>query len=193
MGLSNPTASLPFLAIGLGICLSIPTRFWDLQILRRRHRSHTPIEPEDKIIGFAFAAPALMIGLWWFSWTIPPLISGLNFIIPTVGLVLVGFAVNEIAYTLSGYLEDTYTVYAASAFAGLAFVRALISGIMPLVGYVMFGTLKANVVGSILAGVATVFCLAPVVFFRYGRRLRERSEFASFSLEVNQRTQIESL
>jgi hypothetical protein len=66
-------------------------------------------------------------------------------------------------HTLSGYLVDTYTVYARSAFAGLAFLQAMIWEMMPLVVYVMFGALKANVAGSIPAGAATVFCLALVV------------------------------
>ncbi len=29
-------------------------------------------------MGFAFAAPALTIGLAWFAWTVPPLVPGLR-------------------------------------------------------------------------------------------------------------------
>jgi hypothetical protein len=195
MGFSATQASLPFIAIGLGILLSILPRFHDLHILSKKQKAHIPISPEDKMTGFALAAPALAAGLWWFSWTVPPYApAGLSWVVSTAGLVLIGFAVNEMAYTLSGYLADTYTVYAASAFAGLAFIRALVSGVMPLIAYVMYRDLSANVAGSILAGIATLFAaVAPVVFFGYGRRLRLGSEFAKYSFEVNQQTQIEEL
>lgn len=145
---------------------------------------------EDKITGFAIAAPALFIGLVWFAWTVPPAVRGLHWIVPTLALVPVGFAVNEMAYTLSAYLADAYLLYAASAFCGLAFVRALVSGIMPLVAHEMYSALGANVAGSVVAGFALVFCLAPWGFFRYSRMLRERSPFAKHSLENHLRTQV---
>jgi hypothetical protein len=70
--------------------------------------------------------------------------------------------------------------------ATLAFLRALISGIMPLFAYPMFSGLGGNVAGSILAAVAIIFCLTPFVFLRYGKTLRERSQFARYSAEVNE-------
>ena len=41
-----------------------------------------------------------------------------------LALVLVGYALNENVYTLTGYLADSYTIYAASGFAGLILARA---------------------------------------------------------------------
>jgi hypothetical protein len=142
-------------------------------------------------MGFAFAAPALALGLIWFAWTIPPLVQQLHWIVPTIALVFVGFAVNEMAYTLSGYLADSYLLYSASAFAGLAFVRAILSGLTPLVAHEMYGRLGANIAGSIVAGMAGLFCIVPWVFFRYSKRLRARSRFAGFSLETHYRTNVE--
>ncbi|KAF2220821.1 major facilitator superfamily transporter [Elsinoe ampelina] len=185
------TASLPFLAMGAGILLSIPPRFLDLRVAKRRKRTNLPLEPEDKLTGFTLAVVALAIGLWWLAWTIPPRVTGVHWAVPTAGLVLVGFAVNEIAYTLSGYLADSYTVYAASAFAGLAFVRAIVSGLMPLVAHALYGRLGANVATSVVAGLATSFGVAPWVLYRYSRGMRGRSSFAKYSLEVHERTKVE--
>jgi len=103
--------------------------------------------------------------------------------------VLVGFAVNEMAYTLSAYLTDAYLLYAASAFCGLAFVRALVSGLMPLVAQQMYPVLGANIAGTIVGGFATLFCLAPWVALRYGKILREKSPFAKHSLESHLKSQ----
>jgi hypothetical protein len=141
-------------------------------------------------MGFAIAAPALAIGLMWFTWTVPPAVPQVHWLVPTAALVPVGFAVNEMAYTLSAYLTDTYLLYSASAFCGLAFVRALVSGLMPLVGQQMYPALGTNIAGTVVACFAVVFCLAPWVFFRYGRALRERSPFAKHSLESHLKSQI---
>ncbi|KAI9699244.1 MAG: hypothetical protein M1820_007216 [Bogoriella megaspora] len=191
MGLSKTTSSLPFLAIGVGIMFTIIPRFWDLKVVEKRRRNNEPLQPEDKLTGFLFAVPALAIGLWWFSWTIPPAVSHLSWIVPTIGLIFVGFAVNEMALTLSGYLADAYTVYAASAFAALAFLRAIVSGAAPLVAYVLYKNESANIAGSILAAVATAFCIAPVIMHRYSRDLRRRSKFARHSFEVYAMTRVE--
>lgn len=106
--------------------------------------------------------------VWWFYGTTPAVLWNAHWAIPTGGLVLVGLGVNEIAYTLSGYLTDTYTVYSASAFAGLAFVCALVSGIMPLIGYVIFDGHQSMVPGFVIAGVATAFCVVRFSCFGLG-------------------------
>jgi len=144
---------------------------------------------EDKISGFALAAPALAVGLMWFTWTVPPH-TQLHWMVPAAALVPIGFAVNEMAYTLAAYLTDAYLLYAASAFCGLAFVRALVSGMMPFVAQQMYPALGANIAGTIVACAALVFCLAPFVFFRYGRVLREKSPFAKHSLKTHLKTQL---
>jgi MFS family permease len=184
-GWSDTTTSLAFIAIGLGIPFSLLCRLWDVQVSAQRKRQNQDLMPEDRIIGFVIAAPVLAIGLWLFSWTIPPLVHT-HWTVSMVGLVCIGFAANEFAYTLNGYLSDSYTIYASSGLTTLAFLRALVSGIMPLFGYPMFSGLGGNIAGSILAAVATLFCVTPFIFLKYGRFLRERSPFARYSAEVNE-------
>lgn len=89
-----------------------------------------------------------------------------------------------------GDLTDTYTVYSASAIAGLSFVRALGSGFMLLIGYVIFDGEQSVVPGFVIAGIATVFCVVSCLLFRYGKRLREKSKSAKYSLQVHMRTQL---
>ncbi|KND86755.1 putative transporter [Tolypocladium ophioglossoides CBS 100239] len=191
IGFTKTQASLPFLAVALGTLLTLIPRFWDMRVVRARQQKRELIQPEDKIMGFAFAAPALAIGLTWFALTVPPLVTGLHWIVPTLALIPIGFAVNELAYTLSGYLSDSYLLYSASAFSGLAFVRAIVSGLMPLIADAMYTGLNSNIAGSILAAISAAFCVVPWVFFRYSRKLRQRSPFACFSLETHRRTQVE--
>ena len=55
----------------------------------------------------------------------------------------------------------------------------------------MYAGLGSNVASSILATVATVFCICPVVFLKYGKRIREASQFARYSLAVYRDNRLE--
>lgn len=96
----------------------------------------------------------------------------------------VGFALNENVYTLTGYLADSYTIYAASGFAGLILARASTCAVIVPFTRQMYVDLGYNVASSVLAAVATLFCVAPVVFIKFGRRIRHASRFAGLSLSV---------
>jgi hypothetical protein len=188
-GLTWSQSSLLFLIIGGGIFFGIFPRLHDHRLLQRRAKQNLPLHPEDKLLGFAVAAPSLAIGLWWLALTASPA-STLPWYATLPALVPIGFATNEFACTLSGYLADTYTIYASSAFAAMSFLRAVLGGLFPLIGKPMYESLGSNWASVILAGVATIFCITPVLFRRYGMRIRKRSKFAKYSLSINRATQI---
>jgi hypothetical protein len=176
-GFSNKHASLAFVPIGVGFASGVFMRLYDSRLLRSRQKKGRYLEPEDKIHGFYVGAPCLAIGFWWFAWTIPPALR--TYWLPSMfSLVLVGFATNEFDCTLAGYLTDSYTIYAASAFASLAFLRAIISGSLPLIASQMYRTLNANQATSILGIVASIFCISPIILWKYGKALRLESKFA---------------
>ncbi|KAB5566422.1 major facilitator superfamily transporter [Coniochaeta sp. 2T2.1] len=185
MGFSREQASLPFMAIAVGVLFTFLPRFWDMKIVKRKGRA---VQPEDKIPGFLLALPLLTAGLFAFSVTIPPLVPAVHPLVPTAALIPVGYAVNEMAYTLSGYLADSYLLFSASAFAGLALVRAIVAGLMPLVALEMYEGLGTNAAGGVLGGVSVLFWGAGWVFVKKSRGLRERSRFARFSVETEGRT-----
>ena len=95
-----------------------------------------------------------------------------------IGLVLVGYATNDLSYILLGYLTDSYGPYAALAFAALSLSRTLMAAIYPLFTYTMYSGLGGNLATSIFAAIAAMFCITTVVFIRYGRKLRGMSPFA---------------
>jgi len=75
-------------------------------------------------------------------------------------------------------------MYAASANAPLAFLRGLLSGSFPIFGRQMFSDLGSNTAGSILAGIATIFCFIAFWFWKRGASVRERSEYAVHIKEI---------
>lgn len=91
-----------------------------------------------------------------------------------IGLVLVGYATNEVSYMLFGYLTDSYGPYAA-----LSLSRTLMAAVFLPFTHAMYNCLGGrDFATSILAAIATVFCVTPVVFIRYRRKLRGVSRFA---------------
>ncbi|KAK5011839.1 hypothetical protein LTR28_004356 [Elasticomyces elasticus] len=206
-GWSPQTASLSFIPIALGCLCGFFTRLYDHRKLANRTKDGKTLEPEDKLFGFAIAAPSLAIGktspsptprkankrsgLWVFAWMTPPA-TNVHWIVPMLSLVLVGYALNENVYTLTGYLADSYTIYAASGFAGLILARASTSAVILPFARPMYVNLGYNRATSILAAIATAFCVAPFVFFRYGKRIREVSKFAKYSLTTYQYNQVEN-
>lgn len=188
-GLSVQHASLLFLVMGFGIFFGFLPRTHDARKLKRSIANHKALHPEDKLIGFSFAAPSLAFGLWWLALTVPPQ-SNFPWYVTIVGLVPIGFATNEFACTLSAYVADKSTIYASSAFAAMSFLRAVLGGIFPLVGRPMYVSLGANTATMIIAAIATVFCATPILFAKYGKAIRKRKKFTMYSLEVNNETQI---
>jgi len=74
-GFSERQSSLVFFAWIIGLTLTIPLRLYDWRMVSRRLRRKQEVRPEDKITGFYVAAPVLAVALWWFSWTVPPVVS----------------------------------------------------------------------------------------------------------------------
>ncbi|KAH7413516.1 MFS multidrug transporter [Cadophora sp. MPI-SDFR-AT-0126] len=188
---SRNQSSLLFLAIGAGIFFGVFPRLYDSRFLKRRILEGVPLHPEDKLVGFTYAAPSLALGLWWLTLTVPPA-SNLPWYASIIGLVPIGFATNEFACTLSGYLADTYTIYASSAFAAMSFLRAVLGGVFPLIGEPLYVNLGSNWATVVLACVATLFCATPTLLVKFGMRIRQRSKFAKYSLRVNNETQVEN-
>lgn len=101
-----------------------------------------------------------------------------------IGLVLIGFSVNDFAYVLFDYVTDSYTIYAASAVSSLSLARTLTGAAFVLFTTQMYEGLGSNYAGTILVGVATLFSFTPILFLGCGARLREKCSKAVNSEDV---------
>ncbi|KAI9877798.1 MAG: hypothetical protein M1830_002769 [Pleopsidium flavum] len=184
-GFTVQQTSLAFIPIGIGLVCCVFTRLYDRNLIVKRGKSGQSLSPENKLTGFAIAAPALAIGLWWFAWTIPPAVPHVPWVVSMFALILIGFAINEFDCVLVGYLADSCTNFASSAYASLSLLRSIFSAVFPLFASQMYTTLGANYASTILAAVATVACVSPFLLIRYGEQIRQASKFARYSLAVN--------
>lgn len=79
--------------------------------------------------------------------------------------------------TVSTYLVDAYTIYAASAMAANAVFRSLVGAVLPLAGGPMYETLGLGWGNSLLGFISLALAPLPLIFYIYGERIRKSKMF----------------
>ncbi|ODM15788.1 hypothetical protein SI65_08628 [Aspergillus cristatus] len=72
-------------------------------------------------------------------------------------------------------LMDAYTRYAASAIAANTLLRSILGSMVPLFGYKMYESLGLGWGNSLLGFIAIAFLPLPVLFYKFGERIRMRA------------------
>lgn len=93
-----------------------------------------------------------------------------------------GIFASGMLLTFSGiftFLVDAYPLYAASALAANSFARSSFAAAFPLFGDQMYDKLGDQWASTLLAMLTLVMAPFPYLFFRFGKRIRGRSKFAS--------------
>ena len=169
---------LIFLFIALGLFLSTLTRFRDRHTTRKYRIANRRLASEKGLFGLAFGAPVLAVGLWWFAWTIPGAhVKVVSWPASAISLTLLGYGINEYSTVLPRYVIESHRSKnnAASAFVAMLVVRALLSAVFPLFTQQMFENLGNNPAASVLAAIATAFCLLPLILIVFGAKWRGSS------------------
>lgn len=71
---------------------------------------------------------------------------------------------------------DAFTAVASSAIAASTLLRYVLGAFLPLVGTSLNDSLGLGLANTLLAGISCVLIPAPLLFIRYGERLRSRFE-----------------
>ena len=98
-------------------------------------------------------------------------------LVPILGTGIVGFGLLATFMPIQTYLVDAFTIYAASALAANTVLRSLVGAVLPLAGQKMYATLGLGWGNSLLAFIALAMCPIPVIFYRYGERIRTSPRF----------------
>jgi hypothetical protein len=73
----------------------------------------------------------------------------------------------------STYLVDAYTVHAASVLAASTVFRSLLGALLPLAGNSMYNAMGVGWGTSLLGFIAVAFIPVPLIFWKFGQRIRE--------------------
>ncbi|KAK1760352.1 major facilitator superfamily domain-containing protein [Echria macrotheca] len=179
-GWSLFVSTLPFVCILLGAILGCVGNVWNSLVYNRYYQAAgNRAVPERRL-------PPMMVGSVLFAggqfvtgWTANPKI---HWIVPCIGLVLLGTGFFMIFQGALNYLVDTFQMYAASAVAANTFLRSCFACAFPLVVGPMYHNLGVGPGSSIPAGFAVLLIPVPFVFFAYGKRIRARSKWSKASV-----------
>ncbi|KAI6084427.1 MFS multidrug transporter [Hypoxylon rubiginosum] len=176
-GWSATTSSLPFIAVILGI-LSAWTACSIFSLTWYKERSvHAkgPSMPEWRLPPMILGGILLPPSLFWFAWS-----GNVHWISQVLAMYFIGLNLMLIFISGIAYIVDVYQIHANSAMSIHIVVRSLISSSFPLFATIMYDNLGVDWASSILAFLCIIMVPAPILFYRYGRRIRSWSHF-SFS------------
>lgn len=173
-GWSPGLTGLSYAGLGIGGLITISCE----PLIRKMINSHKPDPetgkppPEAMISVVCIAAVSVPLGQLIFSWTCAP---NVHWIAPILAGIPFGAGNCGVFIYASNYLVHSYGIYAASALAGNAVLRSAMGGTLPLAGPHMYETLGANWAGTLCGLLEVAMIPIPLVFYRYGNKIRERS------------------
>ncbi|KAF8637055.1 hypothetical protein AX16_010910 [Volvariella volvacea WC 439] len=176
-GFSTSEIGLIFLGVGIGTTLGAITNHLlsrDYPQLIKKWRGFPPAE--NRLRGAVIGGPALVIGCFWLGWTGE--YASIHWVAPALATVLVGFGIILVFISFSSYLVDTYLIYSATAFAANTVVRSAVAAAFPVFTERMFLELGINWACTLIGLVALLLAPSPLLFMKYGQRIRARSQFA---------------
>jgi multidrug resistance protein len=183
-GWNKPTATLPFLAVGLGVVSALAvfstfTMTWYKKRWVAAQKKMTGesmparIAPEYRLPPMVLGAVLLPPALLWFGWS-----GGTHWIAQVIACYAIGFALQTIFICGIVYIVDVYLLNTVSATSIHVMVRSLVSATFPLFEGPMYETLHINWSATLLAGLSTLIMASPILFIIYGSRIRSWSRFS---------------
>ncbi|QIW94779.1 hypothetical protein AMS68_000297 [Peltaster fructicola] len=172
-GFNTEQVGLMYLGPGLGnlvaVWFLVPRIDTVFNALTKRNNEKS--KPEFRLPLANIGAVFIPISLFWFAWAVeyntPWYVSIISTFFFGVGMVM-------ILNTSQNYYIDSFEKYAASAIAAGAAFRSLIGGVVPLL---VPGLIKSIGYGwsiSIFGFVSVLLAPAPLIFYYYGGRVREK-------------------
>ncbi|KAI0139654.1 major facilitator superfamily domain-containing protein [Pestalotiopsis sp. NC0098] len=175
-GWPQGVASLPFLAIALGIVISL---FYVALFDQKRYgklvdKYQGKVPPEARLPPAMLGSIALPVGLFWFAWTNDP---DTFWLISVSAGVFFGFGMVLLYMSLTNYIVDAYLGYAASALAASTVLRSIAGAVFPLFTSSMYDALGIHWASSVPGFAALVFVPCLVMFYKYGHIIRSKTKF----------------
>lgn len=175
-GFNLQEIGLSFLGIGIGMVIAVLTMpYW------ARHYTHLVqtkgngvAEPEFRLPVAMVGAVCLPIGMFWFAFTT---YASIHWIVPILGTVVFGFGISYIYTSVFTYTTHAYRPVAASAMAANSFCRSSWAAAFPLIAKPMYDRMTTPGATAFLAGLNVLMIPVPFVFYRYGKKIRAKSQF----------------
>ena len=172
-GFSTGLSGLAYLGIGIGffVGLGIIAVTNDRIVMKLTARNNGNYWPEMRLPIMTIFAFVIPISFFWYGWTAD---KHVHWIVPIIGMFPFGVGMLGVYMPIQTYIIDCYPAHAASANATLTATRSLLGALLPLAGPKMFQSLGLGWGNSLLGFLALAFVPAPILFNRYGQKIREK-------------------
>ncbi|KAK7981459.1 MFS general substrate transporter [Apiospora saccharicola] len=175
-GFTTATSGLSYLGLGVALIVAMVVfRTVGSRVLAARMQADgvDRPRPEHRLILIIWFSPFVGLGLFLYGWTAQ---YQVQWIVPIIGTSLIGFGAFFVLMPTQLYLVDIFgSEAAASALGANNLLRFLSSTFLPLAGPPMYGALGDGWGNTMLGFLALAFLPAPVLFYRFGERLRAKS------------------
>ncbi|KAI1249548.1 hypothetical protein MGN70_009161 [Eutypa lata] len=170
------TSGLSFIGMGIGTMIGICAEpFWRKVINNHPKDPETgKVPPEATARVMIIGSVLVAVGQLAFSWTCLPV--SIHWAVPIAFGIPFGCG-NALSFIYGmNYLANAYGIYAASALAGNAVTRSFFGGTLPLAGPSMYAALTPQWAGTLLGLLEVAMIPIPIVFYRYGAKIRSKSK-----------------
>lgn len=134
-------------------------------------KNHEKARPEFRLPLANIGSVFIPVSLFWFAWTVEKHTHWLASISATF---FYGIGQVMILNSTQNYFIDSFEKYAASAIAAGTVFRSVVGGIVPILAPALFEKLGYGWGISVFAFVSLLLAPAPILFYIFGERLRER-------------------
>lgn len=177
-GNARGNAYLPSLALFVGCTLMVFFQFVFLDGFQAKllRRSGLKVCPEIRLPVMMVGGVSLPIGIFLSCWSAN---YHVNWIVPIIGLAIVGFGMNGILQGCLAYIIDTYLPLAATGISSNTFLRSGMAAGFVLFADAMFHNEGIQWAGTIMGCLTSILALVPFIFYFWGKRIRGLSKFAA--------------
>ena len=174
-GWSLGVSSLPFIPFIVGIIMGTGVMAYSTATnFKRAYIANGGPVPEERLPPMIVGAIALPIGLFWFAWTSFP---SMTWVPQVLSSALIGMGMLVCFWQGINYIMDCYGFYSNSAIAVNTFLRSILGAVFPLFAPAMYHKLGVRWATSLLAFLCVAFLPVPILFYKYGKRIRAKSKY----------------
>ncbi|CBF88879.1 hypothetical protein AN0739.2 [Aspergillus nidulans FGSC A4] len=175
-GFSTSVSGLVYLGLGVALVASM-LLFYVLnervQAAQMKADGVQQVRPEYRLLLMIWFSPFVGVGLIIYGWTA---YYKVHWIVPIIGTVFMGFGAFFVIMPAQLYLVDVFgSQAAASALGANNLLRYISSTFLPLAGPAMYRRTDYGWGNTLLGLLALAFVPGPLLFYRYGERLRNNS------------------
>ncbi|KAL4770348.1 major facilitator superfamily domain-containing protein [Aspergillus nidulans var. acristatus] len=175
-GFSTSVSGLAYLGLGVALVASMflfNVLNGRVQAARMKADGVQQARPEYRLLLMIWFSPLVGVGLIIYGWTA---YYKVHWIVPIIGTVFMGFGAFFVIMPAQLYLVDVFgSQAAASALGANNLLRYISSTFLPLAGPAMYRSLGYGWGNTLLGLLALAFVPGPLLFYRYGERLRNNS------------------